>query len=73
MADEALIVQVLKKQTAAMSEEDRILHVYNEAIDDAANFLRDLAPHNPMQATTLLSAEREVRRLALAGPEEQAT
>lgn len=64
--DDTLILTVLQSDTASMSEADRIRHVYNEAIDDAANFLRDLAPHNPMQAATLLSAEQEVRRLALA-------
>lgn len=67
--DEALIIGVLSDQTASMSPQDRIRHVYNEAIDDAANFLRDLAPHNPMQSAVLLRAEQQVRRLALAGPE----
>ena len=59
------IIRVLKARTERVSEEERIRLVYNEAIDDAANFLRDLAPHNAMQAGTLLSAEREVRRLTL--------
>lgn len=54
-----LILEVLQSQTENMSEVDRIRHVYNEAIDDAANFLRDLAPQNPMHAATLLSAEKE--------------
>jgi len=35
--------------------------VYNEAIDDAANFLRDLAPHNPGAAPVLYGAELAVR------------
>lgn len=60
------IVTALVDRSSGMSESERVRYVYNQAVDDAANFLRDLAPHNPMQATVLLSAERELRRLTLS-------
>jgi hypothetical protein len=36
--------------------------VYNEAIDDAANFVRHLAAFNPAHAATLLAAQDEIRK-----------
>lgn len=35
--------------------------IYNHAIDDAANFLRDLAPQNPGQRLSLEAAEKSIR------------
>lgn len=55
------IPDVLERRFKGKERNDLIRLVYNEAIDDAANFLKDLAPHNSAQSSTLLGAEQEVR------------
>jgi hypothetical protein len=55
------IIEALLLRSREMSSAEVVKMVYNEAIDDAANFARDLAPHNPLQSTTLLAVERELR------------
>ena len=59
------IVGVLAQRSVGMSEQERIRYVYNEAVDDAANFLRDLVKHNPDCGLCLMRAYKSVRQLAL--------
>ena len=61
VAASAAVVQALLDRGAGKSPEDLVRYVYYEAIDDAANFARDLAPHNPLQASTLRAVETELR------------
>jgi hypothetical protein len=55
------IVRVLLERANGKTGEDLVRFVYNEAIDDAANFAQDLVPHNPMQSSTLLAVGQELR------------
>jgi hypothetical protein len=61
VASGAMIAQVLETQSAAMESRERIRFVYNEAVDDAANFLRDLVAYNPDCAACLLRAAQSLR------------
>ena len=53
--------KLAERYEAAPREGGLVRFVYNEAIDDAANFLRDLATHNPERRLTLEAAERDIR------------
>lgn len=55
------IPDVLERRFKGKERNELVRLVYNEAIEDAAIFLKDLAPHNPAQSSTLLGAEQEVR------------
>ena len=55
------IIARLLERSQHMTPKEMVKMVYNEAIDDAANFARDLAPHNPLLALTLRAVERELR------------
>jgi hypothetical protein len=55
------IVRVLLERADGKTGEDLVRFVYNEAIDDAASFARNLAPHNPAHAITLVAVEAELR------------
>lgn len=44
------IPAALHKKYLDLEGEDLIHAIYNEAIEDAANFARDLAPHNRREA-----------------------
>lgn len=55
------ILDVLVQRSVGMSEQERIRYVYNEGVDDAANFLRDLVKHNPDCAVCLMRAEKSIR------------
>lgn len=55
------IIRVLRNRSDGKEGEELIRYIYNQAVDDAANFLHDLAPQNPMQSSALLGAEKEVR------------
>jgi hypothetical protein len=55
------IVRVLLERADGKTGEDLVRFVYNQAIDDAANFAQDLVPHNPAQAGTLRAVGQELR------------
>ena len=55
------IVRVLLERADGKTGEDLVRFVYNQAIDDAANFAQDLVPHNPTQAGTLRAVGQELR------------
>jgi len=55
------IPEVLAIRFANLSGAELVRKVYNEAIEDAANFVRDLAPFNPDKQSTLLAAAGEIR------------
>ena len=55
------IPDVLVHRTKQMSEYERARYIYNEAISDAAEFLKTLSEKNPMSRATLQSAENEIR------------
>ena len=56
------IVDVLLERSKQMGEKERIRYVYNNAIDDAADFAKDMASTNPMRAITLEAISREIRK-----------
>ncbi|KKL88746.1 hypothetical protein LCGC14_1921610 [marine sediment metagenome] len=55
------IVDMLGERGKNMERDDLICFVYNNAIGDAAKFVYDLAPHNPLVASTLLGASKDIR------------
>ena len=55
------IPDVLVHRSKQMSEYERARYIYNEAISDAAEFLKVLSEKNPMSRGTLQSAENEIR------------
>ena len=55
------IVLTLKARSAGMTDLERIRFVYNEAIDDAANFAKNMARTNPQHAVAFRSLEAELR------------
>ncbi len=64
------IIPVLRTRSAGMSEDDRILYIYNEAIDDAANFARDMGNTNPQHRLEFEALSREIRKwLTIRRPE----
>lgn len=65
-----IITDLLRVKTSNLESDDLIIYVYNEAIDDAAKYASDLAPHNPMYASTLYAVANEIRDLSLLKPEE---
>lgn len=67
-----LIAEFLRVKTSELELEgdDLIRYVYNEAIDDAAKYASNLAPHNPMYASTLYAVAKEIRDLSLLKPEK---
>jgi hypothetical protein len=62
-----LVLSVLTKVLSehAMTDREMVKMIYNEAIDDAANFLSELSKSNPMQRTCLWAAEEMIRNLTL--------
>ncbi|NGX43708.1 MAG: hypothetical protein K940chlam7_02008 [Chlamydiae bacterium] len=55
------IIGVLRNRSYDKKGDDLIRYIYNEAIDDAANFIRDLAPKIPPKANTFYLAEKAIR------------
>ncbi len=55
------IPEVLLHRSKQMSEYERARYTYNEAITDAAEFLKTLSEKNPASRVTLLSAEMQIR------------
>lgn len=51
----------LEKRLYGITGPELIRRVYNEAIDDASNFLRDIAQKNPAYRLAIEAAGREVR------------
>ena len=56
-----VIVGALIKATEGMTDVERIILVYNEAIDDAINFTSDLASRNPQHRLPLMALEAKIR------------
>jgi hypothetical protein len=56
------IIATLKDRSSHLDELDNVIkYIYNEAIDDAANFTRDMANSNPRQRVAYVSLEKELR------------
>jgi len=55
------IILALKTRSGGMTELEQIRFVYNEAIDDAANFTQNMAKTNPQHAVAFRSLEAELR------------
>lgn len=68
--ESAFIITVLLAESAGMTEAERVRHIYNEAIDDAANFVRDMAPLNPMFAMCLKASENSIREFLPLLPDD---
>jgi hypothetical protein len=56
------IPEVLLVQSDGMDEIERIRFVYNNAIDDAANFASDMADTNPQYHLALKLVSDEIRK-----------
>lgn len=65
------IPEILGERYKDAPRPELIRIIYNEAIDDAANFVRDLAPHNPEERLTLEAAGREIRKWMTIPKKEQ--
>lgn len=55
------IVDALENRSSDMSNRGRIHYVYNEAMDDAINFVHDLAKSNPQYRLAFISLERDMK------------
>jgi len=55
------IILALKERSGGMTELEQIRYVYNEAVDDAANFVKNMAKTNPQHAVAFRSLEAELR------------
>lgn len=65
-----IITDLFRIKTINLEGDDLIRYVYNRAIDDAAKYASNLAPHNPMASSTLYAVANEIRELSLLKPEE---
>ena len=52
---------VLVHRSKQVSEYEQARYIYNEAISDAAEFLKVLSEKNPMSRSTLQTAVNEIR------------
>lgn len=59
------IISALQERSSELEGDALIIYIYNQAIDDAAKFAADLAPHNPMASSTLYAVSKQIRDLAL--------
>jgi hypothetical protein len=57
------IVAAIGKRTHHLSPDQKIWHVYNEAIDDACDFVQTLARRNPEHRLAFESLAVEMRAL----------
>ena len=55
------ITAVLKERSKDLTEDERIRYIYNEAMDDAINFMAELGKRNPTLLVTCMALEREMR------------
>ncbi len=62
LQDARKIIDVLIERSTDKDDWERTRYVYNNAIEDAANFLMDLIPHNPLNASALNAATNEIRK-----------
>jgi hypothetical protein len=56
------IPHIILERAKHLNGVELVRFVYNEAIDDAANFARDLAAHNPEQSLCLKAAGHSIRK-----------
>lgn len=64
------IVAVLKLKITGMEQDARIRFIYNEATDDAINFVDDMAKSNPQHRMAYVALAKELRHwLPLREPE----
>lgn len=60
-ATKGIINALIKRSDVFDTHEEIIKFVYNNAIDDAANFARDMAKSNPQHTLAFQALEKEIR------------